>query len=83
MLQIIGMTPYGLKRPKSMMESPDCADIAKTAQKSSVGNSRGKGGSIRSNFKKPSAKARIRRNYKRKARQAGKEQVREGSGSES
>lgn len=61
------MKAYGVGRNLDLIY-PDVGDIATYGLKSSVGHLRGPGGDIRSSFKNPSAKARIRRRFKRAAR---------------
>jgi hypothetical protein len=64
------MQPYGLY-PKIPM-GVDVGDIHHCGLKGSFNSPRGKGGDIRSAFKCKDKKARVRREYKRIARRAGK-----------
>jgi hypothetical protein len=63
--------PYGL----SIEEYPDVGDIKSQGRKSSVGTIKSKGGEYRGYHRNKTEKARVRRYYKRKARNNWKQEV--------
>ena len=65
------MRGYGLPRNQDVAY-PDCADIQEYGLASRAGHLAGRGGDVRSNFKKSLKKAKVRRGYKRRARAEGK-----------
>ena len=65
------MKAYGVKKAIH----PDVADIHAAGSKSCVGTICGKGGDNRGYFKNKGFKNRIRRHWKRKARRAGKAEI--------
>lgn len=70
------MKPIGVPRNLNL-ENPDLGDSKEFGMKSSKTNLPGKGGDIKSNFRKPEQKAATRRTFKRKARAEGKDQCKD------
>jgi hypothetical protein len=70
---VIIMKPYGIPRNKDI-ECPDLDDISRYGFKSSVSRIKSKSGDIKNSFRKSSIKRRIRRVWKRKARNINKKE---------
>lgn len=64
------MKPYGIDRTRERY--PDLLDAKYYGFQASSVNLPGKGGDVRSNWKKPSKKAKARRYWKRRSRAEGK-----------
>ena len=72
------MKPYGLPRVSAVSE-PDLADIKEFGRPGRVGNLPGKGGDLRSHFKRAASKAATRRVFKRRARAEGRAEIAEAT----
>ena len=70
------MKRYGVPR-LCFLEFMDVADLKEIGCASHCGHLPGKGGEYHSYFRNPEDKARVRRRWKRKARQEGKDLCRE------